>query len=254
MTEWIFIDTGENTGRFNMDFDLRLCEYIQSVQKPILRFYQWKPYAISLGYHQKLDSINLELAQKNNIDVVVRPTGGRAILHAEELTYSVIFPLNIYSPHQLYQKISQAIIQGFHFYDERLNVVSLEKSQIDFKEFYKSTKSIPCFSSSARNEIKYGTKKLVGSAQRVLNNSILQHGSILFGEYHKRIVDYLNLSDEEKLAMKNDLNEKTISLSELLNEEINILRIKESIRHGFEVVFEVAFEELKIEVANELNQ
>ena len=251
MMKWIFIDTGENPGQFNMDFDLKLCTLVSTTKKPILRFYKWKPYAISLGYHQKLDSINTDLAKQNNIDIVIRPTGGRSILHSEELTYSVVFPLEAVSPHNLYQLISDSIVKGLHLYDRKLRKINLEKSQIDFKEFYKSSRSIPCFSSTAKNEIKFQNKKLVGSAQRVLASSILQHGSILCGNYHKNLVHYLKLSNEEKQLLKKDLDEKTISLFEILNEEIDYSKLKKCIRRGFESTFGAEFLEPNLEVTNE---
>lgn len=248
MTSWIFLDTGAKPGEFNMNFDLSLVEKVKSSGNSFLRFYQWQPFAISLGYHQKIDSINLELCKKDSIDVVRRPTGGRAILHADELTYSVVIPLESNSPHEIYHKINLALIEGFHTYDARLENVELEKAQVDFKNFYKSSRSIPCFSSSARNEIKFQNKKLVGSAQRVINDVILQHGSILIGDYHKRIVEYLNLSDEEKHLLKQDLDEKTISLEEILNNDINLEKLKSCLLKGFEKVFEVNFIESEVTI------
>ncbi|MCX8057572.1 MAG: hypothetical protein N3F03_08190 [Ignavibacteria bacterium] len=248
MNFWKFLDTGENTGKFNMDFDLSLVERVNSEGVSFIRFYQWKPYAISLGYHQKIESINVELCKEHSIDIVRRPTGGRAILHSDELTYSVVTPIKNFSPHELYYKINLALIEGLHSYDIRLKDVELEKAQIDFKNFYKSSKSIPCFSSSARNEIKFQNKKLVGSAQRVINDVLLQHGSILIGEYHKKIVEFLNLNDDEKAMLKNELDEKTISLKEILNEEINLNNLKNSLLKGFEKIFEISLIESEVTI------
>ncbi len=239
MTSWIIVDTGKNTGKFNMNYDLSLVEKVKYENYSILRFYQWQPYAISLGYHQKIESINTDLCKKDNIDIVKRPTGGRAILHSEELTYSVVTSLNKFSSSDLYFKINLALINGLIFYDKRLEKVELEKAQIDFKNFYSSSRSIPCFSSSARNEIKYENRKLVGSAQRVIDNILLQHGSIIIGDFHKKIVEYLNLSEEEKELLKKDLDDKTICLEEILKEKIDLERLKLSLKKGFEKVFEI---------------
>lgn len=239
MSHWIFIDSGSKSGEFNMSFDLSLVERVRIEGNSFLRFYQWHPYAISLGYHQKIETINTEFCKQNSVDVVRRPTGGRAILHSEELTYSVVLPLENNSPQEIYFKINLALIDGFHSYDSRLQDVDLEKAQIDFKNFYKSSRSIPCFSSSAKNEIKFQNKKLVGSAQRVINNVILQHGSILIGDFHKRITDYLNLSEEEKKILKNDLDEKTITLEEILKEKIDLDKLKTCLIAGFEKVFDI---------------
>jgi lipoate-protein ligase A len=248
MRDWYFIDTGKNTGSFNMDFDLKLVNKVKEERISFLRFYQWEPFAISLGYHQKIESINQILCARDSIDIVRRPTGGRAILHSDELTYSITTPLEVFSPNEIYYKINFALLEGLHLYDERLKEVELEKAQIDFKNFYKSSRSIPCFSSSARNEIKYQNKKLIGSAQRVINNVILQHGSILIGDYHKKIVDYLNLNDEEKRFLKEDLDAKTISLKEILKQEIELERLKVCLKKGFEIVFEINLVENEVAV------
>ncbi len=246
MMHWRFIDTGFNPGQFNMDYDLNLVERTNRTGLVFLRFYQWQPYAISLGYHQKLESINVEKCQKDGIDIVRRPTGGRAILHSEELTYSITLPLVNESPSEIYMKINQAITEGLHFYDSKLKDIELEKTQIDFKKFYKTTRSIPCFSSSARNEIKYHNRKLVGSAQRVINNVLLQHGSILIGNYHKKIVDYLQLNDEERENLKLDLDAKTVCLEEILLSEIDTEQLKTSLLKGFEKIFSVCLHESEV--------
>jgi len=248
MKIWYYIDTGKNTGQFNMDFDLKLVDRVKEEGLSFLRFYQWEPFAISLGYHQKIESINSKLCEENSIDIVRRPTGGRAILHSDELTYSVTTPLDLFSPHELYFKINLSLLEGLHLYDERLREVELERSQIDFKNFYKSSRSIPCFSSSARNEIKFQNKKIIGSAQRVINDVLLQHGSILIGDYHKNIVEYLNLNEDEKEILKSDLDEKTISLKEILNSEIDLEKLKVCLRIGFEKVFEIKFVESEVTV------
>ncbi|MFN4111837.1 MAG: biotin/lipoate A/B protein ligase family protein [Ignavibacteria bacterium] len=248
MSSWIFIDTGLHSGEFNMNFDLSLVERVRLEKKSFIRFYQWQPFAISLGYHQKIESLNTEKCKQDSIDIVRRPTGGRAILHSEELTYSVVTSIYNNSANELYFKINLALIEGFHNYDSRLREVDLEKGQIDFKNFYKSTRSIPCFSSSARNEIKFQNKKLVGSAQRIINDVILQHGSILIGDYHKKIVDYLNLSEEEKELLNQDLDQKTITLEEILNEKIELNKLKFSLLTGFEKVFDINLIESKVEI------
>ncbi|MEE9574148.1 MAG: hypothetical protein V3W20_13925, partial [Candidatus Neomarinimicrobiota bacterium] len=89
---WKFISSGINNGSYNMDFDVMLAKSLNS-NEAILRLYQWKPHCISLGTNQSEGSLKLEKIITDNIDVVKRPTGGRAILHSEELTYSVTYPI-----------------------------------------------------------------------------------------------------------------------------------------------------------------
>jgi lipoate-protein ligase A len=86
---WKVIEYSTNTGIYNMEYDLSLLSNCKK-DTAFLRFYGWQPECISLGANQSFDDIDLLLAKNNNIDVVKRPTGGRAILHADELTYSVV--------------------------------------------------------------------------------------------------------------------------------------------------------------------
>ncbi len=112
---WIYINSGFNSGRYNMDYDLHLAKNYK-VDEAVLRLYRWKPYCISLGASQSLNSVDYDLAAKNNIDIVVRPTGGRAVLHSEELTYSVIYPLDFTSSaRDIYHQINLALLNGLKY-------------------------------------------------------------------------------------------------------------------------------------------
>lgn len=233
---WEIILTGENTGKFNMDFDLELAKRFPA--NPILRLYRWKPYCISLGANQKHDEVNEQKAKNDNIDIVKRPTGGRAILHSEELTYSVVFPLELnYSAKSIYSEINSALKEGLIIYNPVLNQLELEHNQVDFKNFYKEDKSAICFAVSAKSEINFNNKKLVGSAQRKIGKVVLQHGSILCGDYHLNIVDYLNLNELKKSEIRKEISETTIDLKSILNYEINYENLAECIIMGFKKHF-----------------
>ena len=240
--KWEFLNTKSNTGKYNMDYDMNLAETDQP-GTALLRFYKWKPYCISLGANQDFSTINIKKAYDNNIDLVERPTGGRAILHSEELTYSVVYPLdNGFSPKDLYREINLALKKGMMFFDSKLEKIELEKEQPHFPDYYKNNKSHLCFAVSAKNELKFESKKLVGSAQRKLHNTILQHGSILYGDFHKNIVDFLFLNDEETVQMKEEIKNKTTDLRSILNYEIDYDLLVESIKTGFEEHFKIKFE------------
>lgn len=238
---WRFLNSGENTGKFNMDLDIKLAsEYNES--EVIFRVYKWKPYCISLGANQSLQEINISKAESDNIDIVKRPTGGRAILHSQEITYSVIYPIDYNtSAHNLYNEINLALKKGLTLYDSILNDIRLENKQPDFKQFYKQDKSAICFAVSARSEINFNNKKLVGSAQRKFGRVILQHGSILCGDYHLNIVNYLNMDEKNKLQIKNELMHSTIDLKSILGKEINYTNLIESLKKGFKDHFQIEF-------------
>jgi len=238
---WSFLNTGFKTGSFNMEFDLHLA-HICKQGEAFLRLYRWEPYCISLGANQDVGSINTVKAAADNIDVVKRPTGGRAILHSEEITYSVIMPLeNDPSARNIYNDINSAILAGLKIYDEKLADAELENIQPDFPEFYKGELSAVCFAASAKSEIKFTGKKLVGSAQRKMNNVILQHGSILCGNYHTKITDYLNSSSEAGIRIQNQMLSKTTDIGSILNTNVDYERLSECILSGFEEFYNRKF-------------
>lgn len=234
---WRVLDTGTNTGNFNMKLDIALAELCNS-NEAMLRFYRWDPFCISLGANQKIEEIDTQKAQKDGIDVVFRPTGGRAILHTEELTYSVIYPIDSNSSlRNIYHEINLALIKGLQNYHSKLAALEMEDVQPNFSSVYKSQIGTLCFAVPAKSEIKFNGRKLVGSAQKKMKHHILQHGSILCGEYHLKIVDYLNLPDEQSIEMKQELTSKTTDLYSILNETIDYSKLTKCLIAGFEEHF-----------------
>ena len=243
---WNFLSTGENTGDFNMRFDEMLVQrLIEGSGLPSVRVYRWKPWAISLGHHQNISDIDANRCKDDGIDVVRRPTGGRAILHAEELTYSVVMSAGRKNILELYSEISRALIEGLRVFGVD---VSLQRSQPNFVEMYKNPSSIPCFSSSARYEIEWKGRKLVGSAQRRYagesGDIVLQHGSILCGTAHRQLARYLALGDQEiRKRIQTDLEQKTTDVSEISVQAVDFEGLSDCIRKGFENAWGVTFAE-----------
>lgn len=250
---WKYINTGLNTGAFNMAFDLQIAKSL-TPDTAVLRTYRWQPFCVSLGANQHENSIDVDSANKNNIDIVIRPTGGRAILHSEELTYSVILPINSYSSaRNIYHEINIALKKSLGLYDGQLNDIQLENMQADFQSLYKETKGLICFAVPAKSELKFNGRKVVGSAQRRLYNSILQHGSILCGDYHLNIVNYLKISEAEKEILKNEIEISTTTLERILGQNINYETLSASILKGFEEHFNCAFEKQdELEIISQL--
>ncbi len=239
---WHFIDSGFNSGQFNMQFDLDLAKECKK-EEAYFRIYRWQPYCISLGANQSFDDIDRAKTEKDGIDVVKRPTGGRAILHAEELTYSVILPFTYqYSPKEIYSMISEALLKGLAEYHNHLGVSELESAQPNFPKLLEEPSGVLCFASMAKNEVKYNGKKLIGSAQRKMNNTILQHGSILCGTYHQKLPNYLNTSEETKDSLLAELVDKTIEIETILKEPVDYLRLKQCLFAKFEVEMKEKFE------------
>ncbi|MBI3586641.1 MAG: lipoate--protein ligase family protein [Ignavibacteriales bacterium] len=241
---WHFENTGYHSGAFNMEYDERLARMlVEGSEIGTVRIYGWKPAAISLGWNQSLEEIDLATCSQAGIDVVRRPTGGRAILHSDELTYSVTMVSARSSVLSMYNEISKALVCGLR----HLNVdVSLEKSQPHFPSLYRTPSSAACFTSSARYEISVGGRKLVGSAQRRYARSngeevMLQHGSILLGGDHKRMVEFLAIKEKERLLIVQELNEKTTDLCSVLQRTVTFEELVPMIRLGFEEAWGIRF-------------
>lgn len=241
MMNWNLIVSGANTGKYNMEFDINLAHDCKE-DEAFLRLYTWEPYCISLGANQNINEINLGLAEKDNIDCVHRPTGGRAILHAEEITYSVVLPYSsTYSAKDIYTNISLALLEGLKLYNPILAKAELEGLQPDFPNLLKSPSGMLCFASTAKSEIKYNGKKLIGSAQRKMEKIVLQHGSILCGTFHRKLPSYLICDDTTKQQLEKELAEKTIEIDTILNEKTDSEKLTDCIVSGFESFLNVRF-------------
>jgi lipoate-protein ligase A len=209
-TDWYFWPFTPYAGEFNMFADHWLARnFAEELDRPILRFYGWQPACISLGYHQNASDINQNRCRSEKIDVVRRPTGGRAILHAKELTYSVIYPYRNLDIQNFYRLIHIPFVLALQ---EMGIPASFEPSQADFRNIYKTDRAFLCFATSAKFEVEISGKKLIGSAQRVYENVILQHGSVLFGSQHRDLVDFLNIPESRQNEMKRYITEHTTTV------------------------------------------
>jgi lipoate-protein ligase A len=210
----------ENTGKNNMLIDNELLEdAIKNQEKtPIIRFYGWKPACVSLGRNQSIDNINIEFCKNNNIDIVKRVTGGRALLHDDEITYSFICPFDFLKNGDgvisSYKEISSAIIQGFKNLDIELDFGG--KKKIETSHDY-------CMLLSTGADLSYNGKKLIGSAQFRKQNYILQHGSILFSYDKNKIEKIFN----EKVA------QNSITYINEINSQLSRQDIENAMIKGF---------------------
>lgn len=199
-----------------MQIDSDLLEFAikNQLKEAIFRLYGWSPACVSLGRNQSDDFLNKELLKSKNIDVVKRLTGGRALLHDKELTYSYICPIsslkNGESVVNSYKEISQFLIDAF----EKLGI-NLEFGQ---NRIYSRphTKFDYCMSISTGADLSFQGKKLIGSAQFRKEGYILQHGSILF-DYDSDLIEQLfnEKVDESALTCIN-LIDPAISRDEII--------------------------------------
>lgn len=203
MQHQYFYNYEVKTGNENMRIDSDLLNFAieNSIQKPTFRLYGWSPACVSLGRNQKSDFIDEDFLRKNNIDIVKRLTGGRALLHDDEITYSYICPIS-YLKHgenvvQSYKEISQILINSFNKIGIELNFGGERKSHKHFDY---------CMLVSTGADLCYNNRKLIGSAQFRKNGYILQHGSILY-DYDKELL--------EKIFKENVDTSSIISIKEI---------------------------------------
>lgn len=175
---------------------------------PTLRFYQWKPACLSLGYGQRAREADLERLHERGWEIVRRPTGGRAILHRHELTYSLALPID----HPIaaggiiesYRRISDALLTG-------LQALGLHANADRMADDAHLTPV--CFETPSHYEITVAGKKLIGSAQVRRKGGMLQHGSLPLTGDIADICDVLVYPDEAaRAASKQDVRAHAATL------------------------------------------
>lgn len=180
-----FVDYETKTGEENMQIDSDLLEYAikNKLEEPIFRLYGWKPACVSLGRNQNDDFLDKEYLKKCGIDVVRRLTGGRALLHDNEITYSYICPVS-YLEHgehivSSYKEICQIFIKKFKTIGIDIDFGTQKQVRTGFDY---------CMLVSTGADLCFKGKKLIGSAQCRKQGYILQHGSILY-DYDKELLE-----------------------------------------------------------------
>lgn len=172
-TVWRFIPPLEASGSVQMAIDRWLFErHCQGEHPPTLRFYTWKPAAISLGYHQRHYPEHWQNMtwQGEPVELVQRPTGGRAVLHQGDLTYSVVMSGLPSSRMQSYQQICEFLIQGWRSLGVELYYGHAGRGYIHNPNCFGTATSADLVTSHGR--------KLIGSAQLRKGDAVLQHGSM----------------------------------------------------------------------------
>ncbi|MZH03649.1 MAG: lipoate--protein ligase family protein [Nitrospinae bacterium] len=238
---WRLIEDGPGDGRLNMAIDRAILTACDRGQAPAtLRLYGWDKPTLSIGYSQnELIDVDREQCEKWNIPIVRRFTGGRALLHHHEFTYSLVAPIPCPGiPGNLagaFCAVSKAVI------------LSLEKAGVINPEMIGKEKRIPgmrqkrspaCFSASNHWEISVKGKKLAGSAQRRLNGAFLQHGSILLDKDYELANSLLRYSSEsEKIKGLKELISNTLTLNEIFQTNFGWEKLASYFAEGFQEKF-----------------
>jgi lipoate---protein ligase len=224
--KWRLVKHIETNGAMQMAIDeAMLVARSKGLVPNTLRFFSWKPVCLSIGYFQSLEKeIDVKKTKEQGVDIVRRYTGGGAVLHDKELTYTLAVnekdvSLNIIKSYEI---ICSAIIRGL----KKLNIKS------EFKPI---------------NDILVGNKKISGNAQTRKKGVLMQHGTILIDVDVKKMFSLLKVPDEKiKDKMIKTVEERVTSIQKEIGQEVRMEKLSEMIRRGFEEVFGVEFEESEL--------
>ena len=233
---WRLLNSGFQTAAQNMATDEAIMRsYAAKQVPPTIRFYGWQPAAVSMGYFQHGErEINFAACREQGIDVVRRLTGGRAVLHAQELTYSIIvgedypdMPMTITAS---YRYLSQGLLLGL----AKLGLTAeMTKPQAAYAHKTPQPASAACFDAPSHYELTVSHKKLIGSAQVRKHGVILQHGSILLAFSAEQLAGILQANSEEKDKTCSMLKNRVIDLQTALNRNVTWDEARLAMEAGF---------------------
>lgn len=240
-TSWRLLITPPLPGAANMALDRALAELYPTQQQPTLRFYRWSPACLSLGLGQRLtrDVDRAECARRG-IEIVRRPTGGRAILHDQEVTYALVADPATTLPAggtlsgpivQSYRTISAALCAGL----ARLGL----QPEFAPRSGASTAPSAACFDLPGDYEITIAGRKLVGSAQARRQGVLLQHGTILLHADPAALAAVLRLPPDLQPA---ELAQRLVALDEVLGYLPRFEEVVAALVAGFETTWQIRLE------------
>jgi len=251
MEQWRYIVTVGMSPEMNMAVDEAiLIAHSEGKVPPTVRFYTWNPATLSIGYFQKAEKeIDLEKVEAAGLGFVRRPTGGRAVLHDQELTYSVIVseghPKMPSGVTEAYKVISMGLLHGFQQLGLKAEMVSLATEEE--KEKYSSPGSSACFDSPSWYELVVEGKKVAGSAQTRQKGVILQHGSILLDMDVELLFSLLRFPSERvKERMMDSFRQKAVTINEVSPRPVGLAEAITAFRQGFASGLEVELVEAEL--------
>jgi lipoate-protein ligase A len=229
---WYLIYSGFKDPYYNMAFDESLMGCIKDKKTVFLRFFNFEPAAISIGYHQRIEKW-IEDLERKDIKWVRRRTGGRAVVHSNDFTYSLVFrrdnPDIGGSIIESYNKIAKAFRKAF----EILNIpTEIQQGKIRPS---KRVKSHLCFSSTSIAELTWNGKKIIGSAQFRDKRVVIQEGTIMLD---KPGSIYPNIPE-------------MATLREASGREVKLIEVKNAVLQGFEETYSIHFKRRKFKPLEE---
>ncbi|TGB05397.1 lipoate--protein ligase family protein [Halobacillus salinus] len=234
METWYYVDSGHRTPAINMALDEALMNWHREGKiPPVLRFYGWEPAGLSVGYFQKVKGkIDLEGVKRHGYELVRRQTGGRAVLHDKELTYSVIvsedheeMPASV---KEAYLVLSKGLLEGFRSLHIPADF-AVPEGKLETND------SAVCFEEPSWYELIVDGKKAAGSAQTRKKGIILQHGSIPIDVDDVKLFDMFIYKNERiKERARRAFGDKAVAINQILENPVDFDTTKEAFKQGFE--------------------
>jgi len=235
----LIIDGPSNAGG-NMARDETLLRSVMAGgSPPAVRFYTWKPPGLSVGYLQRIrKEVDIGMCKKHGIDYVRRLTGGKAVLHDDELTYSMVIPVNhrkMRGPGVVdsYRTISEALVMGLALCGIQCKMAPKKSTKA------KKDGTSVCFDTPSVYEVMAGGKKIIGSAQTRDRGIILQHGSVPIDWDTDKLFDVTGISMEQRDEYSNYFEGIATTVSGELGCRIEFDDLVPCFVRGFEEVFGV---------------
>lgn len=241
---WRLLRHPAEHGAWNMAVDAAILENVIAGQsRPTLRLYNWDPACLSLGFAQLFADVDGEKLIAHGWEVVRRPTGGRAILHTDELTYSVIGPTNeprlVGGVLESYRRLSEGLMRSL-----LLLGLSVQQQPMHATNGFGTLDNPVCFEVPSDYEITLNGKKIIGSAQARKKGSVLQHGSLpLFGDIG-RITEILRYpSEESRQQAAERVRARAATVEEGLGRRVSWAEAGDAFVRGFNEVLNIEFVE-----------
>ncbi|MEI6519485.1 MAG: lipoate--protein ligase family protein [bacterium] len=250
MSEWRFLPAIDNRGWMHMAMDVALLEAVQNgLSAPILRFYRWRPACMTLGKFQPAEgNINIDRCREMGIDISRRPTGGRAIFHDDEVTFSVIItekdlPDAGSNVMDSYRVLGAAMVSGMQKLGLPAELVDIHANSFSEAASVSATANPACFAARARCDLMVNGAKIIGSAQMRRDGVILQQNSLPLNINFPVWEEIFYRSDWEKVAAG-----KAVSLNEAAGRNVSEDEVINALKAGFAEEFGTVWIDSKITV------
>ena len=229
-----FIDDPARNGAINMAIDDLLARKAEkSHSSVVFRVYKWDSPTLSCGFHQRVERrIDFDSCERKKVHLVRRPTGGRELLHDGDLSFSLTAPFKSYL--QDLNRTKSYFFAAGKIITEGLNSIGLKAELVNSVRRKHDNRYQPCLAVVSEYEIVCEGKKIAPMAQRVYQGSVLVHGSIPLRSSKILTAGLLEVADRSSLQQM--IDKSSTSLDQIMNEQVDVGVLKESLKNGFQNV------------------